>query len=60
MAVKEQLDAKKTGWGVNFSTMFKDFDAFKPWFDARYKNMKAEEVWKMTGGTLPEKKKNKE
>lgn len=54
-----QKDAKKTGWGKNFLRLFSDFDAFKKWYDPRYKNLKAETVWKNLGGVIPEKKENK-
>ena len=55
----KQLDAKKTGWPSNLLGQFKDFEAFKSWYDQRYKNIKAEEVWTKIGGKLPEKPEKK-
>ena len=52
MGAKKQIDAKKTGWAHNFALLFKDFDHFKEWYDPRYKNMKAEDVWKKCGGKI--------
>lgn len=56
MAAPKQLDAKKTGWSNDFSSQFKSFEVFKKWYDPKYKNLKAEEVWKTIGGKLPDKK----
>ena len=59
MAPKKQLDAKKTAWPKDYSKQFESFEAFKKWYDPKYKNLKAEEVWKKIGGKLPEKKEDK-
>lgn len=58
--MSKQLDANKTGWPDNFAGHFKNFEDFKNWYDPKYKNLKAEEVWKKIGGKLPEKKKKEE
>ncbi len=49
------LNSKKTGWPVNMSSHFKDFDTFKEWYDNRYTGEKAETIWKKTGGTIEKK-----
>ena len=33
-------------------TLFKDFDHFKKWYDPKYKNAKAETIWKKIGGKI--------
>lgn len=58
MGAPKQKDAKKTGWPSNYANQFKSFDVFKKWYDPKYKNLKAEEVWKKSGGELPETKNN--
>lgn len=54
--MKKQLDARKAGWPDGFVTLFKDFSHFEKWFDPKYKNLKAEEVWKKLGGKIETKK----
>ncbi len=56
MGAKKQLDANKTGWASNMLTMFKDFEHFKTWYDPRYKNVKAETIWKKIGGKIEKEK----
>lgn len=56
MAAPKQKNAKLTGWPKDYANQFESFESFKKWYDPRYKNLKAEEVWKKCGGKLPEKK----
>ena len=49
MVQHKQLDAKMTGFSKGLVKSFKgDFEAFKKWYDPKYKNMKAEDVWKLS------------
>lgn len=53
MASKKELDAKKTGFSPVIVKAFKgDFVKFKAWFDPKYKNLTAEDVWKSIGGDI--------
>lgn len=52
-----QLEAKNTGFTKDLLRVFKDFEAFKEWYDPKYKGMKAEDVWKNIGGKKPVTKK---
>ncbi len=56
MGAKKQLDANKTGWPEGWAAQFKSFDHFKKWYDPRYKNVKAETIYKKIGGVIPTKK----
>jgi hypothetical protein len=55
--MSKQLDANKTGWDKRILPSFKSFEHFKEWFDPRYKNAKAEVIYKKLGGEVPKKKK---
>lgn len=52
-----QKDANKTGWSSDLLRLFKDFDHFRIWYDPKYKNAKAETIWKKIGGTIEKKEK---
>ena len=54
--MRNQLDARKTGWSGSLLQLFKSFDDFKAWYDPRYKSMKAEIVWRKIGGKIETKK----
>lgn len=52
-----QHDAKLTGFSKGLLVSFKgDYEAFKKWYDPKYKNKSAADVWKSIGGTVPKKK----
>ncbi len=52
MGTKKQLDATKTTFSKNIVNVYKSFKDFKAWFDPKYKNVSAEEVWKKLGGKI--------
>ena len=51
-----QLAPNKGNFTKAHRVAFKDnYEAFKKYFDPRFKGISAEEVWKHIGGTVPKK-----
>lgn len=56
--MSKQLDAKLTGFSSGLLVSFKNnYEDFKKWYDPKYKNESAANIWKSIGGTLPKKDK---
>lgn len=53
----KQLDAKLTGFSKGLLVSFKgDYEAFKKWYDPKYRNVSAGKIWESIGGKIPKKK----
>lgn len=51
-----QIEPKKGNFSKAHVIAFKDdYEAFKKWYDPRFKTLSAKEVWKHIGGTEPKK-----
>jgi hypothetical protein len=53
-----QISAKKAGFSPDLVKVFNDdFKAFKDWYDSKFIDVPAKDVWKKIGGTAPKTKK---